>query len=160
MRANFIWPQPRTYNIAEQICEAWARRAPEQRALTYLDAAGGWQDYSYRDLSRGSSRLANTLAAYGIGRKDRCAVLLPQAPETVLTHLACYKLGAIVVPLFTLFGEDGLRYRLQNSGAKAVVTNHDNLMKLMNIRDDLPELKTIFINRWSCGRRAWFLART
>ncbi len=144
MRADFIWPQPQTYNIAEQICEGWARRAPERRALSYLDAAGGRQDYTYRDLSRGSSRLANTLAAYGIGRKDRCAVLLPQAPETVLTHLACYKLGAIVVPLFTLFGEDGLRYRLQNSGAKTVVTDHDNLMKLMNIRDDLPELQMIF----------------
>ena len=46
--------------------------------------------------------------AHGIGRGDRVAVLLPQTPEALLTHLAAYRLGAVVVPLFTLFGEDGL----------------------------------------------------
>jgi acetyl-CoA synthetase len=68
------------------------------------------------------------------------AVLLPQVPEAALTHLAAYRLGAVVVPLFTLFGEDGLAYRLRDSGAKAVVTDRQNLPKIAAIREGLPEL--------------------
>lgn len=144
MRANFRWPTPARYNIAEQICERWARAEPDRHAMTYMDADGGLQNFTYLQLSRLSSQLANTLRARGVGQGDRCAVLLPQTPETVLTHLACYKLGAIVVPLFTLFGEDGLQYRLGNSGAKVVVTDSANLAKVLNIRDELPELEAIY----------------
>ncbi|PWG74747.1 AMP-dependent synthetase, partial [Enterococcus hirae] len=50
----------------------------------------------------------------------------------------------IVVPLFTLFGEDGLAYRLGDSGAKALVTDRENLPKIVNIREQLPDLKEIF----------------
>ena len=144
MRANFVWPRPANFNIAEQICERWARYEPDRRALTYLRPDGEIRDYTYIQLSRASSRLANALRGRGTRRGDRCAVLLPQTPETVLTHLACYKLGAIVVPLFTLFGEDGLQFRLQNSGAKALVTDAANLEKIMNIRDQLPDLEVVY----------------
>ncbi len=144
MRAGFQWPTPARYNIAEQICERWARAEPNRVALIYIHPDGERRDYTYIQLSRASSRLANALAAHGLGRGDRCAVLLPQTPETILTHLACYKLGAVAVPLFTLFGEDGLRYRLQNAGAKAVVTDGANLHKVLNIREDLPALNMIY----------------
>ena len=157
MRSNFQWPRYANYNIAEQICERWARFEPERRALTYLRPDGEIRDYSYVQLSRASSRLANALREHGLGRGDRCAVLLPQTPETVLTHLACYKLGAIVVPLFTLFGEDGLRYRLQDSGAKALVTDVANLEKILNIRDDLPDLEMIYsIDQREGGTRGFW----
>ncbi len=144
MRARFNWPRPERFNIAEQICERWARAEPDRLALTYLDAIGGVSRFSYGQLSDASSKLANALAARGIVRGDRCAVLLPQTPETILTHIACYKLGAIVVPLFTLFGEDGLQYRLENSGAKALVTDSANIGKIMNIKHNLPELQVVY----------------
>ena len=144
MRADFRWPHPERYNIAEQICERWARAEPNRHALTYMDADGTIARFTYLQLSQSSSRLANTLRAHGVARGDRCAVLLPQTPETVLAHLACYKLGAIAVPLFTLFGEDGLQYRLENSGAMVVVTDTANLPKVLNIRENLPELEHIF----------------
>ena len=144
MRDNFRWPTPIQYNIAEQICERWARHDPDRHALTYMDSDGGLQKFTYLQLSRASSQLANTLRGKGLHRGDRCAVLLPQTPETVLTHLACYKLGAIVVPLFTLFGEDGLQYRLENSGAKVVVTDGANLAKVLGIRDTLSALEAIY----------------
>lgn len=144
LRRGFTWPQPERYNIAEQICERWAKAEPDRLALTYLDGDGQQTQYTYSQLSRASSQLANTLRAYGLERGDRCAVLLPQTPETVLTHLACYKLGAIVVPLFTLFGEDGLQYRLKNAGAKIVVTDSQNIEKIHNIKEKLPELDVIF----------------
>ncbi|MGE4611924.1 MAG: acyl-CoA synthetase [Paracoccaceae bacterium] len=144
MRAQFRWPNPARYNIAEQICERWARAEPNRHALTYMDADGGLQDFTYQNLSRLSSQLANSMQARGVVRGDRSAVLLPQTPETILAHLAAYKLGAIAVPLFTLFGEDGLQYRLSNAGAKVVVTDHANLSKILNIRDQLPDLQHIY----------------
>jgi acetyl-CoA synthetase len=72
---------------------------------------------------------------------DRVAILLPQSPEVAAAHIAIYKLGGIALPLATLFGVDALSYRLQNSGARAIVTNAAGLAKLNEIRNDLPDLK-------------------
>ncbi len=144
MREAFVWPKPAVFNIADAACERWAQTVPDRLALTYLQADGQTQDYSYGQLNRAANQLANVLKARGVGRGDRVAVLLPQMPETVLTHLAAYKLGAIAVPLFTLFGEDGLKYRLVDSGAKALVTDHANLPKVQAIRDMLPDMSEVF----------------
>ncbi|MEL6679093.1 MAG: AMP-binding protein, partial [Pseudomonadota bacterium] len=144
MRAAFRWDMPARYNIAEEVCERWARAEPDREALIYLRPEGDTRTYTYAELSRASSRLANALLKRGLRAGDRCAVLLPQTPETVLTHLACYKIGVIVVPLFTLFGEDGLRFRLSDAGVRAVVTDGANLGKLFNIKGDLPDLDLIY----------------
>ncbi|PZQ46615.1 MAG: AMP-dependent synthetase [Rhodovulum sulfidophilum] len=140
MRAGFRWPRPRRFNIAEVCCDVWARADPDRLALRHLQLDDVVRDYSFADLARASRRLANVLAAHGIARGDRVAVLLPQSPEALLTHLAAYRLGAIVVPLFTLFGEDGLRFRLADSGARALVTDTPNAAKIAAIRADLPGL--------------------
>ncbi len=72
-------------------------------------------------------------------------ILLGQCPETAITHLAVYKLGAIAIPLFTLFGPDALEYRLSNSGAKAIVTDDANLPKIREIREKLLELALVIV---------------
>ncbi|TPE48564.1 AMP-binding protein [Amaricoccus solimangrovi] len=143
MAAAFQWPRPRRFNIAEVCCDVWARIEPNRLALRHLQLDGVARDYRFGELSRASRRLANVLAAGGVGRGDRVAVLLPQSPEALLTHLAAYRLGAIVVPLFTLFGEDGLRFRLADSGARALVTDQPNLEKIAAIRDELPALEQV-----------------
>ena len=89
---------------------------------------------SYGWLRDTSNRLANALAAHGIKRGDRVAILLPQAPEVAAIHIAIYKLGAIALPLATLFGPDALAYRLQNAGAKALFTDAQGLAKIAEIR--------------------------
>lgn len=144
MRSAFRWPRPRSYNIAEVVCDAWARAEPDRVALIHLLPDGRRQDWTYSQLSRASRRLATALAGDGLRRGDRVAVLLPQTPETLITHLAAFRLGAVTVPLFTLFGEDGLRFRLADSGARALVTDESNLGKVRVIRADLPELRTVF----------------
>lgn len=144
MRGAFKWPMPARFNIAEAVCGSWAKADPDRLALTLLRADGEVRAYSYVQLNRAANRFANVLKAHGVARGDRVAVLLPQMPETVLTHLAAYKLGVIVVPLFTLFGEDGLQYRLSDSGAKALVTDQANLEKVLHIRDGLPDLQDVF----------------
>ena len=79
-----------------------------------------------------------------MARGERVGIFLPQSPETALAHLATYKLGAVAVPLFALFGVEALQYRLSNSGAVALVTDAAGLKKIEQIRADLPELKTIY----------------
>ena len=71
------------------------------------------------------------------------AFSLPQTPETAYAHIAVYKLGAIAIPLFTLFGAEALEHRLANAGAKAVITNRDGAAKLVGLREKLPQLRLI-----------------
>jgi acetyl-CoA synthetase len=144
LRRQHRWKMPARYNMAWDMSEKWVAAEPDRLALIYLRPDGEQREYSFAQLSRASSRFANALVEHGVTRGDRVAVLLPQVPETILAHLAAYKLGAIALPLFTLFGEEGLEYRLANSGAKALVTDEANLPKIAAIRDRLPDLETVF----------------
>ncbi len=144
LQTAFRWPRPAAFNIAEASVGHWARTAPERVALKMLDGADRVQTWRYRDLDRAGAQCATMLAAHGVGAGDRVAILLPQAPETIIVHLGAYRLGAIVVPLFTLFGADGLAFRLADSGARAIVTDAANLPKLAGIRADLPALAWAF----------------
>jgi acetyl-CoA synthetase len=140
---SFEWSIPAQYNIATEACEVWAARDPDRTALIFRDASGRDVTWTYGALNRAANRLANGLRARGVSRGDRVAILLPQSPEVVVTHLATYKLGAIALPLSVLFGVDGLLYRLQDAGARAIVTAGSSLQRLADIRDDLSELRLI-----------------
>jgi acetyl-CoA synthetase len=85
-----------------------------------------------------ANRLSNALAALGIGRGDKVALVLPQRPETIVAHLAISQLGAVAVPLSFLFGPEALEYRLDNSDAKAVFVDPQSLPNLIPIRDRVP----------------------
>ena len=141
---TFRWQIPEFYNIGVDICDKWADQG-QRLALIYEDEKGRVDRYTFRELKNLSNKLANGLKACNIGIGDRLGILLPQCPETALSHIAAYKVGAVAIPLFTLFGTDALEYRLSNSEARAVVTDAANLPKIMEIRDNLPELKTILV---------------
>jgi acetyl-CoA synthetase len=139
---TFQWKLPTYYNIGVDVCDKWA----DQRyrlALIYEDEQGRVEKYTFWDLKQLSNRLANALHAFGLKRGDRAGILLSQGPETALSHIALYKIGAIAVPLFTLFGPEALEYRLKNSGAKAVITDGPNLEKVLEIQKRLPDLAHI-----------------
>jgi len=140
---DFRWRIPERYNIAVDACDRWAAVEPERVALVHVSETGAVETWRYADLARASNRFANALAAQGVGRGARVALLLPQSPPTLIAHLAVYKLGAIAVPLANLFGVDALRYRLEHSGAAAVVTDTAGLAKILDIRDDLPDLRLV-----------------
>jgi acetyl-CoA synthetase len=140
----FRWRIPARYNMARDLCDRHADDA-NRPALIYVDAAGATTRYGFRDIRRLADRLANALAAHGVGAGDRLAILLPQCPETAAAHIASWKLGAISLPLFTLFGADALEYRLADSGARALVTDRANLAKVLPLRDRLPELRHVFL---------------
>ena len=98
-----------------------------------------------------SRRFANVLKADGLSRGDRVAVFLSQSLELPIAHLAAFRSGMISIPLFALFGEDALEFRLSNSEAKAIVTDETGWEKLAKIRDRLPALKHVYVIRR--GRR-------
>jgi acetyl-CoA synthetase len=141
---SFRWEVPKYYNIGVDICDKWAAE-PERLALIYETESGRVEKYTFADLKRLSNRLANGLKANGIGPGDRFGILLPQCPETAVSHIAAYKIGAVAIPLFTLFGTDALEYRLSNSEAKGIVTDSTNLPKIMQIRQNLPKLKVVIL---------------
>jgi acetyl-CoA synthetase len=140
---RFRWRIPERYNIAVEACDAWAARGPDRLALIHLDEDGTETRWTYGQLAVLSNRMANALAAKGVSRGDRVALLLPQSPQTLVSHLALYKLGAIVVPLANLFGVDALQYRLENSGASAAITDASGIAKLAEIREVLPALRLV-----------------
>ena len=143
LRAGFRWRIPGRYNIGVDACDKWADGS-QRLALIHLKADGSTARYSFDDLKVMSNRLANALRARGLQRGDRIAILLPQAPETAVAHLAAYKLGCIAVPLFVLFGEEALEFRLGNSGTKALITDAGGLEKVAPLRQRLPELSLIY----------------
>lgn len=121
-RAGFRWPGLSSLNIADVCCDAWAARDPERTAILVADARGEPRPVSYEALRRGANRMANVLLSLGVGRGDAVAVHLGQRVDTVLAHLAVYKIGALAVPLAAVFGPDAIRYRVGHSGAKVIVT--------------------------------------
>ena len=141
---SFAWTVPELYNIGVDICDKWAGQR-YRLALIYENDQGRTEQYSFWDLKRLSNRLANALTAYEVGRGERIGILLPQCPEAAIAHIAAYKLGAIAVPLFTLFGPDALEYRLSNSGARVVITDAANLEKIAQIKDRLPDLRLVIV---------------
>jgi acetyl-CoA synthetase len=132
---SFRWQIPARYNIGVDVCDRWAAIDPGRTAIFNLGADGAVEEVSYGALREASNRLANALAARGIGRGDRIALLLAQGPAVAVSHIAIYKLGAIALPLAMLFGVDAIAYRLADSGARALITNAQGLAKLAAGRD-------------------------
>jgi acetyl-CoA synthetase len=131
---DFRWQVPAQFNIGAEVCDRWAERDPDRLALVAAAADGSVSEMSYGWLRETSNRIANALAAHGVGRGDRVAILLPQAPEVAAIHVAIYKLGGVALPLAVLFGPDALAYRLQDAGAKALFANAQGVAKLAEIR--------------------------
>ncbi|MEH0075633.1 acyl-CoA synthetase [Pannonibacter sp. Pt2] len=144
MRAAFRWQIPDRFNIGTAICDRWADAEPDREAITYVAEDGTATRVSYGELKALSNRMANLFRARGLERGDRVGVLLPQSVETAAAHIAALKCGAVTIPLFTLFGEEALEYRLGNAGVKILVTDAGGAAKLERLRDKLPALTTVF----------------
>ena len=143
VRTDFAWDIPRHYNIGVDVSDRWAAHEPDRVAIIHVESDGSHRLVSYGELATQSNRLANALQTRGVARGDRIGVLLPQSPETAIAHIAAYKLGAIAVPLFALFGPDALQFRLSDAGAKVVITNAAGAEKLIPLRAELPSLHFI-----------------
>ncbi len=136
---GFRWHVPAEFNIAEVCGRRWAPET-SRIAIHFEDDAGRRAAYTYAALQADANRLSNALAALGVKRGDRVAIVLPQRPETAIAHLAIYQLGAVAMPLSILFGPDALEYRLQDSGAVAALADEAAAETLAALRAPCPQL--------------------
>ena len=141
---DFRWDIPVRFNIATACCDRHAD-GQGRLALIYVDEDGGATRHSFDEISDFSRRFANVLKADGLARGDRVAVFLSQSLELPIAHMAAFRAGLVSIPLFALFGEDALEFRLSNSGARAIVTDETGWQKLAKIRDRLPDLANIYV---------------
>ncbi|MDR3466683.1 MAG: acyl-CoA synthetase [Xanthobacteraceae bacterium] len=156
---DFRWPVPARFNIAEACCDRHADGGG-RLALIDVDEGGAAARHSFDELARWSRRFANVLRADGLQRGERVAVFLSQSVELPIVHLAAFRSGLVSVPLFMLFGEDALAFRLANSGARAIVTDAAGAAKIAPLRDRLPELAQVYVvaDALPAGTRAFWQA--
>ena len=116
---------------------------PDRTALYYENDAGACRQYTFGQVLKDSNRLANALVGSGVKPGDRIGIVLPQRVEAGVAHIATYMAGAVSLPLSVMFGEDALQYRLQDSGAKVVITDGIRCDLVESLKDSCPELKTV-----------------
>ena len=139
---SFRWDVPARLNIAQACCGRWA--ADRTRfALYWEDESGATAAYSFWDIQAAANRLSNALAALGVRRGDRVALILPQRPETAIAYMAIFQMGAIALPLSHLFGPDALEYRMNNAGASVAIVEPTTIANLWAVKDRLPQLQHV-----------------
>jgi acetyl-CoA synthetase len=139
---SFRWDVPARLNIARACCGRWA--ADRSRfALYWEDESGERAAYSFWDIQQQANRLSNALAALGVKRGERVAIILPQRPETAIAYIALFQMGAVALPLSHLFGPDALEYRMQHAEASVALVEPTTLPKLWAIRERLGHLRHV-----------------
>jgi acetyl-CoA synthetase len=144
----------------------------DRLAVTWEGEDGTLRRYTYGALLAMTHRAANALRALGVGKGDRVAIYMPMLPETVAATLACGKLGAIYMPVFSGYGAEAVATRLQDSGAKVVITadGYTRRGKLVNMKEtadaavaESPAVERVLVVRrmrnevvWNSERDVWW----
>lgn len=126
---TYDWDASERYNMAHESCDRWAKD-PSRVAIYWEDEDGNTQTWTYLKLKEESNRLANGFRELGVKKGDRIAGLLGKDMELILTVLATWKIGAVYVPLFTAFGPEAIKYRLEDCSCKILVTNREQAEKI------------------------------
>src|SRR3954447_6961487 len=121
--AEHEWRVPERYNIAQDCCD---KHPPDKLAMIHEDFAGTVREVRWGELQELSNRFANVLRDHGVVKGDRVAMLLPPTAETAAAFFGTWKCGAILLSMSVLYGDDGIRHRVNDSQAKVLVTNAAN----------------------------------
>jgi acetyl-CoA synthetase len=121
------WQVPDRYNIAADACE---KHPPDKLAMVWEDFRGDERRVSWGELQSLSARAANVLRAHGVERGDRVAVVAPATPETAAIFFGTWKLGAILLSMSVLYGDEGIRHRVSDSQAKLMVCSPDQVDRM------------------------------
>ena len=132
-------------NIAHEAVTRWAAsERAEHPALRLLGTGGTNATVTYRELDRLSNRFAAMLTASGIQRGDSVFVALPRTLSLYVAALGIWKAGAVFSPLFTAFGPEPVRQRLQIGEAAAIVTTPRLYRRRVEpIRAEVPTLRSV-----------------
>ncbi len=139
---SYRWSVPARFNIAQACCGQWA--ADRSRfALYWEDESGASAAFSFWDIQLAANRLSNALAALGVQRGERVALMLPQRPESAIAYMAIFQLGAIALPLSHLFGPDAIEYRMNHAEASVAIVEPATLANLWAVKDRLSTLRHV-----------------
>ncbi|TXH88401.1 MAG: AMP-binding protein [Rhodoferax sp.] len=145
LHSAFRWQVPAEFNIAQVCCTRWAQRQDAtKRVAVYINSerAGG-QKHTYSALQKAANRLSHALAAQGVQRGDRVALVMPQSFETAVAYMAVLQLGAVAMPLSLLFGPEALEFRLRDSEAVLAIADSTALPALHTARATCPQLRCV-----------------
>jgi len=110
--------------------------------LAYVFEGEEFTTYRVNEMGR---RLASGLKSLGIGKGDHVVVSMPNSPEVFTCFQAIWRIGAVIVPIMFLLGENETRYILDHSDAKAVITSQDLLEKMENAGRGIAHIKQIIV---------------
>src|SRR3954449_11011200 len=123
MCAAHRWVVPERYNIAADVCDKHPR---DKLAMMWESFDGSVRELDWGQLQDLANQAAHTLAARGVSLGDRVAVVLPPTPETAAIFFGVWKLGAILLSMSVLYGDEGIQHRLSDSQARLLVTDVEN----------------------------------
>ena len=112
------WEVPARYNIAADVCDKHPRDKP---AMIWESFDGSTRELDWGELQDLANQAAHMLAAHGVERGDRVAVVLPPTPETAAIFFGVWKLGAILLSMSVLYGDDGIEHRLARLRARRLL---------------------------------------
>ncbi|MBZ5635991.1 MAG: acetate--CoA ligase [Acidobacteriia bacterium] len=153
-RAAFSWDQARgelgsvgCFNIGQLAVDLHAAgRLRDRVALRWLGRDGTILDTTYSQLRDQTNRFANMLRWLGVGKEDRVFALAGRIPALYTAALGTLKNTSVFCPLFSAFGPEPVRQRLQRGNAKVLVTTERLYRKtIAELRGALPELKHILL---------------
>ncbi len=142
---QFRWQVPQFFSIAEVCSRRWAQ-APDagQRIAIHADGPGlQARAHSYAELQHQANRLSNALVQLRVKPGDRVAIVLPQRFEMAVACMAVLQMGAVAMPLSTLFGPEALAFRLNDSGAAVALCDDAAIVNIQNIRGDCEALRHV-----------------
>lgn len=130
------------YYCTDRICE---RGYGDKLALVWQGFTGEHKEYTYHDLKNSTNTIARYLIDQGLKPQDRICLFMDKIPELYISFLGVLKMGGIVQPLFSAFGEDALFTRLEDAQTRAIFTTMKHVRKIRRIKDRLPDLEYVFV---------------
>jgi acetyl-CoA synthetase len=150
-------------NVAWNCVHKWARGTlADEEAAVWCGEDGSRASLTWSQLSRAVTKLAEALVAAGVEPGDRVAIFMPMGPAVAVASHACAHVGAVQVPIFSGFAAPAIAARLQDSGAKVVLTASWSLRRgkriemaeiLEEARRESPSVETVLV--WDRDSGDW-----
>jgi acetyl-CoA synthetase len=133
-------------NIAHEVVDRYIETPLKTKTALFWEGKDGEsEEYTFYDLHRLTNRFANILKGLGVEKGDRVFTFMDRIPELYICLLGALKAGAVIGPLFSAFGPDAVKDRLQDSKAKVLITNPRLIKTVYEILNELPALEKIII---------------
>jgi len=143
---EFTWHETGRVNVAHEAIDRHAEGWRKNKVALYADGPDGAQKYTFLDLKLLSNQFANVLKSLGVARGDRVFTYMGRYPELYIAAIGTVKNGSVWGPLFGGFRAEAVMDRLEDSGAKALVTTPDlKASSVDEIIDSLPELEHVIV---------------